>query len=170
MTALSIDARAFSAPRRAPARPTYRAMVRRALARLWQCRHRRVLALEVGDSLLDQASALPFADATFEAATLTEVLGHVPPAERVALLRELARTIAGPLYIKDRVAGSLLDRWRLLVLGGGWRVHPLAEADWRALAEASGWTIAAKLRGHYRHGLAARISPNRLEIAMRWER
>jgi hypothetical protein len=42
--------------------------------------------------------------------------------------------------------------------------------EWRALAAASGWRIAAKVRARYRKGIAARLFPNRLELSMRWER
>lgn len=58
---------------------------------------------------------------------------------------------------------------RVRVLGG-LRAQPLTMDEWRALAAASGWRIAAKVRARYRKGVLARLFPNRLELSMRWER
>jgi SAM-dependent methyltransferase len=121
---------------------------------------------------------LPFADASQDAATLNNVVHHVPVAARVGLFREIARVVDGPLYIKDHAARSWLDHRRLAMLdllgnipfGGMVRADYLTLADWQALADASGYRIAETLRVPYRRGAMALAFPNRLEIAMRWER
>ena len=43
---------------------------------------------------------LPFEANSFDAATLNNVLHHVPISERADLLREIRRVVDGPLYIK----------------------------------------------------------------------
>ncbi|WP_374942360.1 class I SAM-dependent methyltransferase [Sphingomonas sp.] len=140
---------------------------------------RQVTAVDVVDRFhadLDVATRtfdgrrLPFADAAFDAATLSDVVAHVPRGDRVTLLREIARTTAGPLYLKDWEVRTLPDRLRLAVLGGSVRVQALTMDEWRALAAASGWRIAAKARARYRRGVMAWAFPNRLELSMRWER
>jgi SAM-dependent methyltransferase len=139
---------------------------------------RQVTAVDIADRFradLDVATRifdgrrLPFADAAFDAATLNDTLAHVARADRVTLLREILRTTTGPLYIKDWEVCSSLDSVRLAMLGG-MGAQPLTMDEWRALAAASGWRIAAKVRARYRKGIAARLFPNRLELSMRWER
>jgi hypothetical protein len=87
--------------------------------------------------------------------------------------------VDGPLYIKDHAARSWLDHRRLAMLdlignipfGGMVRADYLTLADWQALADASGYRIAETLRDALsprRDGIGG--FPNRLEIAMRWER
>lgn len=138
----------------------------------------QVTAVDVADRFradLDVATAtfdgrrLPFGDASFDAATLNDVVAHVARGDRVTLLREIARTTAGPLYIKDREVCGAIDALRVRMLGG-LRAQPLTMDEWRALAAASGWRIAAKVRARYRKGVAASLFPNRLELSMRWER
>jgi SAM-dependent methyltransferase len=120
-------------------------------------------------------SVLPFDDASFAAATINNVMHHVDLAYRIALMREVRRVVAGPVYIKDHVARSSLDHARLVVLdaignipfGGQVRARYLSLGDWGELARQSGYRIAATSSGAYRTGMMARIFPNRLEAAFR---
>lgn len=116
---------------------------------------------------------LPFADAAFDAALLCNVVHHVRPRERLALLREALRvTGGGPLLIKDHLARGALDRVRLgcldvvgnLPFGGMLSAHYLGPADWAALLaqlRCSGLLLPAAA---YRSGLPALCFPNRLEV------
>jgi SAM-dependent methyltransferase len=123
-------------------------------------------------------SVLPFADGGFDAATINNVVHHIPIAVRVPLFREIARAVDGPLYIKDHEARGWLDHRRLALLdlignipfGGMVRADYLTRADWQALADASGYRIVETRQDRYRGGAMAAAFPNRLEIAMRWER
>lgn len=121
---------------------------------------------------------IPFADGAFDAATLNNVLHHVPVADRVSLLREIRRVVEGPLYIKDHVSIGRLDDLRLTVLdaignipfGGMVNAKYLSAAEWQALADKSGWRIGASASPRsYRSGLLDSLFPNRLETTMRFE-
>lgn len=121
---------------------------------------------------------LPFADATFDAATLNNVLHHVPIAQRTALLREIRRVVTGPLYIKDHELRGTQDHLRLTLLdaignipfGGMVWARYLDHKEWGELAHASGYRIAARATpGNYRSGLHRALFPNRLEVTMRFE-
>ena len=121
---------------------------------------------------------IPFADGYFDAATLNNVLHHVPVVARVELLREIRRAVAGPLYIKDHERRGPIDHWRLTALdaignipfGGMLWARYLSAGEWRALADAAGYRIAASANPpRYRSGPYALIFPNRLEVTMRFE-
>lgn len=121
---------------------------------------------------------LPFADGSQDAATINNVVHHIPPSVRVGLFRDIARVVDGPLYIKDHLTRGRLDDARLTTLdmigniafAGMVRADYLDMAAWEALAARSGYRIA-DLRSHtYRRGPSALLFPNRLEITMRWER
>jgi ubiquinone/menaquinone biosynthesis C-methylase UbiE len=120
---------------------------------------------------------LPFADASFDCITFSNVLHHVPPPDRPALIRDCARVAgAGPIYIKDHLSTSRLDMARLTMLDlmgnlpfhGMVKAHHLTAADWQRLAEAGGYRIDRQISGAYRSGRFERLFPNRLEVAMRW--
>lgn len=122
--------------------------------------------------------SIPVEDGAFDAATLNNVLHHVPQAERVGLLREIRRAVNGPLYIKDHLSTGVLDDLRLTVLdalgnipfGGMVKARYLSGREWQDLADQSGWTIGAVANMHaYRHGLHAAVFPNRLETTMRFD-
>lgn len=147
----------------------------------------RVTSVDVEDRFCDGLSIerrvydgarLPFADASQDAATINNVVHHIPPDVRVGLFRDIARVVDGPLYIKDHATGGRLDDVRLTALdmigniafAGMVRADYLGMADWQALADASGYRIAAIRHDIYRRGPMAWIFPNRLEITMRWER
>jgi SAM-dependent methyltransferase len=124
-------------------------------------------------------ATLPFAEASFDAATLNNVLHHVPLDARPGLLREIRRVVDGPLYIKDHERRSGLDVLRLTALdaignipfGGMLWARYLDRAEWERLAAESGYRIAARARAAgYRRGAYALLFPNRLEITMRFER
>ena len=124
-------------------------------------------------------TTLPFADASHDAATLNNVLHHVPVHARAGLLREIRRVVNGPLYVKDHVRVGWLDDLRLAALdtmgnlpfGGMWAASYLSADDWARLAASSGWRIAAWASPRsYRKGLAAAWAPNRLEVTFRLER
>jgi SAM-dependent methyltransferase len=119
---------------------------------------------------------LPFADGSFDCVTFSNVLHHVPPPVRSALMRECARVAGhGPIYIKDHLASSRLDRARLLLLdamgnlpfGGMVKASYLTAEDWRRIAAETGYRIDRQISGDYRSGLFERLFPNRLEVTMR---
>jgi SAM-dependent methyltransferase len=146
----------------------------------------RVSAVDVVDRYFDTLSVethvydgthLPFEDGSFDAATINNVMHHIPPAVRVDLMREVRRVVSGPVYIKDHVAASWLDHARLTVLdaignipfGGQIDADYLSRAEWEQLALAAGYRITAQADGTYREGVMAWLFPNRLETTMRFE-
>jgi ubiquinone/menaquinone biosynthesis C-methylase UbiE len=146
----------------------------------------RVVSVDVHDRYLDgldidtrtyDGQTLPFADRCFDCVILCNVLHHVPRELRAALLRDCGRvTRTGIVYIKDHVAQSPLDHARLTILdllgnvpfGGMVKADYLEPADWEALAEETGFRIAARDGGRYRGGPMAGLFPNRLEVLMQW--
>lgn len=120
---------------------------------------------------------LPFADGSFEAATINNVMHHIPVAIRPAVMAEVRRVVAGPVYIKDHVAASSLDHARLTALdaignipfGGQIKADYLSMAEWTELAAEAGYLIAAQVTGYYRTGVMAALFPNRLEAVFRLE-
>ena len=148
---------------------------------------REVFAVDVVDRYFPTLSVetrvydgrtLPFADRSVEAATINNVLHHVPREARSALMAEIARVVSGPIYIKDHVASSRLDHWRLAALdaignipfGGQVDAQYLTMLEWEQLADAIGAHIGATRRGSYRHGPMAWLFPNRLEATFRFDR
>lgn len=121
---------------------------------------------------------LPFGNSTFDAATLNNVMHHVPIESRAELLREIRRVVDGPLYIKDHESRGLTDNLRLTAMdaignipfGGMVWARYLNQADWKKLADESGYRIAERITSAtYRKGLNAWLFPNRLEVTMRFE-
>ena len=119
---------------------------------------------------------LPFADASFDCVTFSNVLHHVPAAARAALMRECARVAGnGPIYVKDHLAASPLDHLRLFVLdaignvpfGGMVKASYLTAEGWQRLAAEPGYRIDRQISGAYRSGNFERLFPNRLEVTMR---
>jgi ubiquinone/menaquinone biosynthesis C-methylase UbiE len=148
---------------------------------------RHVVAIDVVDRYYPSLSVetrvydgrtLPFGDGHFEAATINNVMHHVPREHRPALMAEIARVVSGPIYIKDHLAASRLDHWRLTVLdvignipfGGQIEAHYLSMPEWRQLASAIDATIGAVQPGRYRAPPMAWVFPNRLEITFRFDR
>lgn len=120
--------------------------------------------------------SLPFGANSFDAATLNNVLHHVPVAERAALLREIRRVVDGPLYIKDHLKRGLIDDLRLTALDaignipfdGKVGASYLSAKDWQTVADESGWRVAATARpAIYRSGIYGAVFPNRLEMTVR---
>jgi SAM-dependent methyltransferase len=119
---------------------------------------------------------LPFPNGSFDCIVLNNVIHHVPVDARVALLRECCRVATGPIYIKDHLARSALDRLRLTILdllgnvpfNGMVQARYLGHQDWEQLASDTGCRIGASLRAEYRTGLFSVLFPNRLEVMMRW--
>lgn len=130
--------------------------------------------LSVRTQVYDGAT-LPFADGSFAAATINNVMHHVDPAVRGALMREIRRVVRGPVYVKDHLARAWIDHARLSALdaignipfGGQISARYLSQSDWEALASDHGYAIAAQASGRYRTGTMAAVFPNRLEIALR---
>jgi SAM-dependent methyltransferase len=121
---------------------------------------------------------LPFADGSFDAATLNNVLHHVPVEARRDVLREIRRVVAGPLYIKDHESRGGADNLRLTVMdaignipfGGMLWARYLTAAEWEQLAAESGYRIAARAKpARYRPALYSALFPNRLEVTMRFD-
>lgn len=121
---------------------------------------------------------IPFDDGFFSAATLNNVLHHVPVDRRAGLLREIRRVVDGPLYIKDHLSVGSFDDLRLTTLdaignipfGGMLWAKYLRQEEWNLLSDASGYHIAACAeRMPYRKGIGALLFPNKLEITMRLE-
>ena len=119
---------------------------------------------------------LPFADASFDCITFSNVMHHVPVPVRAGLMRECARVVGGgPIYIKDHVAASGLDHARLFALdamgnipfGGMVKADYLTQQEWEQLASDCGYRIDTQLSGQYRQGLFEAAFPNRLEATMR---
>ena len=158
-------------------------VIANAVAELFGVEH--VVSVDVEDRFLTglaietrvyDGQALPFEDAAFDAAMFNNVIHHVPPAVRAALLRECRRVAPGALYIKDHLAASPLDHARLAALdwignvpfSGMLKADYLTEADWRTLAAEAGYVIQDWRSDAYRSGPMAALFPNRLEISMRW--
>lgn len=146
---------------------------------------RRVTSIDVEDRFVPGLSIetmtydgqkLPFADSSFDAATINNVLHHVPVPGRKGLIAEIRRVVRGPLYIKDHLSRGRLDDARLVALDwigntpfkGMVRADYLREAEWEELARHGGYRIEQGPRQPYRHGPFALLFPNRLETVMKW--
>ena len=147
-----------------------------------------VTSVDVVDRFLDtldidvkiyDGARLPFADASFDCVVFSNVLHHVPTDMRSGLMRECARVAgSGPIYIKDHLAESHLDRVRLLALdamgnlpfGGMVKASYLRASDWQRLADETGYRIEWQIGGPYRKGAFGRLFPNRLEVTLKWIR
>lgn len=121
---------------------------------------------------------LPFGDAAFDCVLFCNVLHHVPPAARSALLREALRVSRGALLIKDHLAAEPLDRlrlWMLDALGNAARgfmvsAEYLSAPQWEALLSELDCAAEVLPVSPYRGGLWARCFPNRLETSFRVSR
>jgi SAM-dependent methyltransferase len=134
-------------------------------------------SLTIGHRVYD-GRRLPFDDASFDVVLFNNVLHHVDVEGRAPLLTECRRVApTGDLLIKDHLAIGWVDHARLTALdaignipfGGMIKASYLTDANWRALADASGYRIAEAASGPYRSGAMAALFPNRLETTMRWE-
>lgn len=134
-------------------------------------------SLNIATSRYDGRS-LPFGEASFDAATLNNVLHHVSLEGRLDLLREIRRVVNGPLYIKDHESRGVIDDARLMAMdvignipfGGMVRARYLSSADWERLAQESGYHIGGRVTSAaYRRGLYSWLFPNRLEVTMRFD-
>ncbi len=122
-------------------------------------------------------TTLPFADASFDAATFNNVIHHIPVEVRARVFQEVRRVVRGPVYIKDHLSTGKADDLRLWAMdaignipfGGMVEANYLSATDWQQLAKAGGYRLAAQDRGQYRRGVYDWIFPNRLETVMRWE-
>lgn len=144
----------------------------------------RVVAIDVVDRYFPTLTVetrvydgvtLPFADSSFDAATINNVMHHVPQAVRSGLMREIARVVRGSIYIKDHLATGRLDDLRLTVLdaignipfGGQIDADYLGAEEWANLARAAHRRIGETRQSTYREGLMAALFPNRLEVTYR---
>jgi len=145
----------------------------------------RVVAIDLVDRFCSDLSVetirydgrtIPFGDGEFDAATLNNVMHHVPVTGRVALLREIRRAVAGPVFIKDHIGGTVVTDLQLTILdaignipfGGMIKAWYLSQAHWEELAAASGYAIGATAQQRrYRNGPMAAAFPNRLETTFR---
>ena len=132
--------------------------------------------LSVATQVYD-GTQLPCESQSMDAATINNVVHHIPRDARLPLFRDIRRTVRGPLYSKDHVAMSRLDHIRLALLdfvgntpfSGMVKADYLSFAEWQSLADHSGYRIAEMASSEYRRGAFAAAFPNRLEITMRWE-
>lgn len=182
--------------------PRYQVTLLRQLERVWQNHHNvldvgggsgiiaqaihemfgcEVMSVDVVDRFAKSLSIrtaiydgvhLPF-QRTFDAITFNNVLHHVPPRNRITLLRESARVCSGPIYIKDHLPISPLDRVRLATLdaignlpfGGMVKANYLSKAEWESLRSAIQYKELHLESGGYRRSV---LFPDRLEIFMKW--
>jgi SAM-dependent methyltransferase len=114
--------------------------------------------------LAGDATALPFADRSFDLATMNLALHHFEPEQAVMVLREMAR-VARSVIVNDlrrsrlawmlaRVAFPLFTRNRFILHDGpisALRAYTPAEA--RSLASLAGWTRIA-VRNHFAFRMA----------------
>jgi len=122
-------------------------------------------------------TVLPFEDNSFDAATINNVIHHVPINVRPALMREVARVVTGPIYIKDHLASSALDHARLwawdaignIPFAGQIEADYLTIADWENLAVGIGRQLTKCGTGAYRKAPLSAIFPNRLEAVFRFD-
>jgi len=147
----------------------------------------RVVSVDIEDRFLPTLTVetatfdgrrLHFPDGSFDCVAFNNVIHHVRPDDRVVLMRECRRVApAGAVFLKDHLAASALDHFRLAALdiignlpfqGMVWASY-LDKQDWRDLAAASGYSIASSSFSKYRSGLLSVPFPNRLEVMMKWE-
>lgn len=121
---------------------------------------------------------ISFPDGHFDAATLNNVLHHVPVDARVDLLREIRRVVNGSLYVKDHESRGTADNFRLAAMdaignipfGGMVWARYLTKKEWERLAADSGYRIAKRAKPvQYRQAFYAALLPNRLEVTMRFD-
>lgn len=147
----------------------------------------RVVSVDVEDRFLPTLTIehaafdgrrLPFADGEFDCVVFNNVIHHVQPQDRVALLRECRRVApTGAVFVKDHLAETRLDHLRLTALDaignvpfhGMIKANYLSLADWRALAADAGYAISSTTSSTYRRGLVGAVFPNDLEVLMRWD-
>jgi ubiquinone/menaquinone biosynthesis C-methylase UbiE len=147
-----------------------------------------VVSVDVGDRYLEgldvesgifDGKTLPFADGSFDCVVMCNVLHHVPSATRSALLMECGRVASsGVLYIKDHLAESALDHFRLagldlignLPFGGMVAATYQSRQEWLAIADETGFSITAWESDAYRSSVMRSIFPNRLEVLMKLKR
>lgn len=130
------------------------------------------------EKLVYDGSRLPFPDNSFDAATINNVMHHIPREVRPGLMREINRVVSGPVYIKDHIASSWIDHQKLTILDaignipfkGQIEAWYLSDPEWAELAKEGGYRISNRASGNYRTGLMALLFPNRLEQTMRFER
>lgn len=128
------------------------------------------------DTMTYGGRELPFGDASFDAATINNVLHHVSEDDRQPLIAEVRRVVKGPVYIKDHLRLGPLDDARLTVLDlmgnmpfkGMVKAHYLSRGEWEELAAHGGYSISYAPGQVYRRGAFAALFPNRLEIVMKW--
>lgn len=121
---------------------------------------------------------IPCDTGAYDAATLNNVMHHVPVDARADLMREIRRAVRGPLYIKDHLTTGIVDDMRLTALdawgnipfGGMVKAKYLTADAWAALARDAGYRITATAAPQaYRTGPAGLLFPNRLETSMRFD-
>lgn len=121
---------------------------------------------------------IPCEAGAYDAATLNNVLHHVPVSARADLMREIRRAVDGPVYIKDHLCAGTIDKARLTALdawgnipfGGMVKAEYLTQDEWQELAAAADYKIGATASpASYRTGPVAMAFPNRLEVTMRFD-
>ena len=147
--------------------------------------HKSVVGIDVERRLLPNlripflrydGHRLPFVDGAFDCALFCNVLHHVSPASRHALVAEALRvTRGGPLIIKDHLAASRLDHLRLAWLdllgnvpfSGMVSARYLNATEWAQLAETAGCRSETFVGTGYRTAVSSWLLPNRLEVCVR---
>ncbi len=108
-----------------------------------------------------KGDALPFGDGTFDAVTAEAVITMLPPAQKLATLREAARVLrpGGRLVIHELAwpeesSKALRQELVKVIQHAAW---PLTDAEWRSLADDAGLQVDA-----FRTGPMSLMSPSGL--------
>lgn len=121
---------------------------------------------------------LPFEDASFDVVLACNVLHHVPPDARPALVVEISRVCRKAFLIKDHLATGSLSRASLTLadwvgnapFGGMVQADYLDIAEWTRLAAGSGFRMEIFGGLGLQTGLRNLVFPDKNEIMLRFGR
>jgi SAM-dependent methyltransferase len=133
--------------------------------------HRRALTRPGFEPILYDGLHLPFDDASFDAAIVSNVLHHADDQE--AVLREVCRVTRRRVIIKDHLARHFLDRWKLALLdqagnrrfGADTRGTYLDRRQWEAMfSSLPGATVTWYEGLSFRTGILEMLFSDDLEV------
>ena len=121
---------------------------------------------------------LPFKDQFFDVVLVCNVIHHVCPDVRGALLKEISRVCSGSVLIKDHLERGMLSRASLTLadwvgnapFGGMVRADYLRSSDWQRLANDNNFQLEAFDGLGVQQGLRCIIFPDKNEIMLRFNR